>query len=124
MEPIHSVVYLLVGLVVGAVLFLKPQALKELPTAAYAYLSFGLLLFGASWVMSWIGFTCVIVSYLLYQGSKGPLFEKLRYFVTFQWWPKRKKKETTQPTAGDVEPEQKTEPPHGAAEEESHGDES
>lgn len=98
----ESVIYLLVGLVIGAVLFLKPEALKQLPTAAYAYLCFGLLLFGASLVTSWIGFTCVIVSYVLYQGSKGALSENLRYFVTLQWWPKRKTK-VEKPTATDVE---------------------
>jgi uncharacterized membrane protein len=124
MEPLHSVVYLLVGLVVGAVLVLKPQVLKELPTAAYAYLCFGLLLFGASWVASWIGFASVIVAHLLYQGSKGALSENVRYIATFQWWPKRQKKETTQPTAGEVESQPTTEPAQSAAEEESHGDQS
>jgi len=124
MEPIHSVVYLLVGLVVGAILFLKPQALKELPATAYAYLCFGLLLFGASWILSWIGFACVIVSYLFYQGTKGAFSESLTSLVTFQWWPKRRRKETTQPTGNDAESRQSTGRPESDATEESRADES
>ena len=105
-----NVLYLVLGIAIGVLLTAKSvrEVMAELPKAVYPYTIFGFLLFGASLFGAtaahdvaggWLGFTCVVVVFLLYHliGSEG-LPTPLRSFFSFKWLPWPKKKEPSQPT--------------------------
>lgn len=95
MDIANETVVLLIGLVLGVVLTRANDVLKNLPVAAYAYTTLGLLLFLSTLVLGWLGIVCVVVAYLLYQdkGMLAMLAQALRTFFSFSWL-KRKKKPT------------------------------
>lgn len=86
------------GILIGAVLAIffcaKPLNvfIKELSVhrpVAFAYLVLGLAFLAASWMLGWLGFTCIIVTYLLYQISADGLGTRWKRFYkwlrSFRW---------------------------------------
>ena len=103
------ILLLVLGLLIGVLLTAKPirEVVTSLPAAAYAYVLFGLLLFGATWALSWLGFTAVIVAYVLYQ-VVGRRSEAIGNLLTLAWLkrqekPKREEAEKA-PPGEDVPP--------------------
>jgi hypothetical protein len=95
---------LVLGILIGVLLTAKPirDVVAALPGAAYAYILFGLLLFGATWALNWLGFTAVIVAYVLYQ-IVGRRSEAIGNLLTLAWL-KRQKKRKPEPTEADSAP--------------------
>lgn len=109
------IVLLVLGILIGVLLTAKPirEVVTALPTAAYPYILFGLVLFGATWALSWLGFTAVITAYVLYQ-IVGRRLEALDNFLTFSWL-KRQAKPQPGPEKAENAPPGDDVPPAGQA---------
>ena len=106
-SPILMLVF---GVLIGVLLTAKPirEVVTALPGAAYAYILFGLLLFGATWALNWLGFTAVIVAYVFYQ-IIGRRSEAIGNLLTLAWLkrqakPKRAAKEAENAPPGEDAP--------------------
>jgi hypothetical protein len=99
------IVLLVLGILIGVLLTAKPirEVVTSLPAAAYAYVLFGLLLFGATWALSWLGFTAVIVAYVLYQ-IIGRRSEAIGNLLTLAWLKRQAKPEPGPEEAGNAPP--------------------
>jgi hypothetical protein len=97
-----SIIILIVGVVLGIVMTAKPirEVLGAIPDPAYNYVLLGVILFVASWLLQWMGFTVVVTTYLLYQlfgvlMAEKKAWQKQDFNVVRSWlkwaWPKRKK---------------------------------
>lgn len=62
----NSIVVFILGLATGILLTARPEMLRNMGRTQYAYILLGLALLGASVMAGWIGFTCVIVAFVLY----------------------------------------------------------
>lgn len=94
-----NVLYLVLGIAIGVLLTAKSvkDVVGGLPEAVVPYTLFGFLLFGATAALSWAGFTCVAMAFVLYHavGREG-WSQTIRTFFSFKWL-RRKKTTTTDP---------------------------
>ena len=82
----EAIYILILGVAIGAVLTAKPDALRNMNPTAFSYTLLGLALFGASMVLEWIGFTCVMAAFILYHaiGREG-WSTAIQDFFSFEW---------------------------------------
>tara|TARA_Y100000034_G_C6831125_1_gene375141 strand:- start:215 stop:670 length:456 start_codon:yes stop_codon:yes gene_type:complete len=105
----ETIVVFLIGLATGVLLVAKPEVLRNLHPTAFAYSLLGLALFGASYALSWVGFTCVLSAFVLYHAiGRDGWSQAIRTFFSFQWL-KRKPKETAE-QSGDGPPLERQRP--------------
>ena len=89
-----AIFILMIGIAIGVILTAKPDALRNMNPIAFNYTLLGLALFGASMLLEWIGFTCVMVAFVLYHVVNWPI--KISWDCSAFWnLFKRKKKDTT-----------------------------
>lgn len=95
----NSIVVFILGIVVGAVLTAKPDALRNMTPLAFGYTLFGLALAGATLLLEWAGFACVMSAFVLYHAVGRAGSNAIQTFFSLKWLPsfKRKKKNTTVP---------------------------
>jgi|APSaa5957512535_1039671.scaffolds.fasta_scaffold232739_2 hypothetical protein len=82
----EAIYILILGVAIGAILTAKPDALRNMNPTAFGYTLLGLALFGASLLLEWIGFTCVMVAFVLYHaiGREG-WSTAIQGFFSFEW---------------------------------------
>jgi len=100
MEPVYI---LIVGITIGFVLASKPDALRNLPAKQFSYVLLGLASFGATFLLGWPGFACVMTAVFLYlifgsdEGSNvaksffAPITGSIKWLRERQWFVKPKK---------------------------------
>jgi hypothetical protein len=76
---------LLIGVALAIIFCAKPlnvfiKELADESPGVFIYMCLCLSFLAASWLLSWLGFTCVLVTYLLYQIGGNGIWQKL-----FQW---------------------------------------
>lgn len=81
-----SIFVFILGLATGVILTAKPDALRNMNPVAFSYTLLGLALLCASLLVGWMGFTCVMVAFVLYHaiGREG-WSTAIQSFFSFEW---------------------------------------
>ena len=67
---------LIIGIVLSVLFCAKPlnvfvKEIADTNPGLYAYSVLGLIFIAASWMLGWIGFTCILVTFVLYHTMKS-----------------------------------------------------
>lgn len=99
-----SIVIFILGIVVGAILTAKPDALRNMTPLAFGYTLFGLALVGSTLLLEWAGFACVVTAFVFYHAvGRAGWSNAIQSFFSFKWatgWRKKKApSEAVQPSS-------------------------